>query len=89
MPSISQAQASLGRDFDLGGSQRQADIALNNVEAIMVQYAAEFIKKAKATITKKGKIDTGNLSDIVVGNIVQQGTKYSFSLLIISKIKRY
>jgi len=80
MPSISQAQASLGRDFDLGGSQRQGDIALNNVEAIMVQYAAEFIKKAKATINKKGKIDTGNLSDIVVGNIVQQGTKYSLTI---------
>lgn len=80
MPSISQAQASLGRGFDLGGSARQGEVELNNVEAIMVQYAIEFIKKAKATITKKGKIDTGHLSDIKLGTLVQEGTKYSLTI---------
>jgi hypothetical protein len=80
MPSISQAQANLGRDFDFGGSARQGEIALDNVEAIMIKYAVAFIEKAKATITKKGKIDTGHLSDIKVGTLVQEGTKYSLTI---------
>lgn len=80
MPSISQAQASLGKGFSLGGGSKQTDMALNNVEAIMVEYAVKFIEKAKATITKKGKIDTGHLSDIKVGTVIQEGTKYSLTI---------
>lgn len=80
MPSISQAQSGLGKDFSFGGSSKDGNIALNNVEEIMVKYAVAFIEKAKATITKKGKIDTGHLSDIKVGTVVQEGTKYSLTI---------
>ena len=80
MASISQAQKSLGQNFTIGGVDKIANISLNNVEAIMVEYAQAFIKKAKGTITKKGKIDTGNLSDIKVGTVIQQGTRYSLTI---------
>jgi hypothetical protein len=80
MASISQAQKSLEENFTIGGVDKTANVSLNNVEAIMVEYAQAFIKKAKGTITKKGKIDTGNLSDIKVGTVVQQGTRYSLTI---------
>lgn len=80
MPSISQAQASLGKGFSFGGGAKESNVALNNVEAVMVEYAVKFIEKAKATITKKGKIDTGKLSDIKVGTVIQEGTKYSLTI---------
>jgi hypothetical protein len=80
MPSINQAQASLGKGFTVGGSAQQGEIALDSVESVMIKYAVAFIEKAKATITKKGKIDTGHLSDIKVGTLVQEGTKYFLTI---------
>ena len=80
MASISQAQASLGSDFDFGGIARGGEVKLNAVEAIMAQAALEFINLAKKRLTQRGKIDTGNLSDIVVSSIQQSGTKYSLTI---------
>jgi hypothetical protein len=80
MASISQAQASLGSDFIAGGIARGGEVKLNAVEAIMAQAALEFINLAKKRLTQRGKIDTGNLSDIVVSSIQQSGTKYSLTI---------
>jgi hypothetical protein len=80
MPSISQAQASLGRNFDLGGQGKSKNLALDNVEAVMVAYANAFIEKAKATIEKKKKIDRGNMSDIHPGKLKNNGTEYTLTI---------
>jgi hypothetical protein len=80
MASISQAQASLGSDFDFGGIARGGEVKLNAVEAIMAQAALEFIELAKKRLTERKKIDTGNLSDIVVSSVTQNGTKYSLTI---------
>jgi hypothetical protein len=80
MASISQAQASLGSDFDFGGIARGKEVKLNAVEAIMAQAALEFIELAKKRLTERKKIDTGNLSDIVVSSVTQNGTKYSLTI---------
>lgn len=80
MPSISQAQASLGSDFTAGGISKGGEVVLNAVEAIMTQAAYEFIQLAKKRLTQRGKIDTGNLSDIVVTEVKQSGTKYSLTI---------
>jgi hypothetical protein len=80
MASISQAQASLGSDFDFGGIARGGEVKLNAVEAIMAQAAFEFIELAKKRLTERKKIDTGNLSDIVVSSVTQNGTKYSLTI---------
>lgn len=80
MASISQAQASLGSDFTAGGIGKGGDLKLNAVEAIMAQAALEFITLAKKRLTERKKIDTGNLSDIVVSSVTQNGTKYSLTI---------
>lgn len=80
MASISQAQASLGSNFDVGGIARGGEVKLNSVEAIMAQAAVEFIELAKKRLTERKKIDTGNLSDIVVSSVTQNGTKYSLTI---------
>jgi len=80
MASISQAQASLGSDFDFGGIARGGEVKLDSVEAIMAQAAFEFIELAKKRLTERKKIDTGNLSDIVVSSVTQNGTKYSLTI---------
>jgi hypothetical protein len=80
MASISQAQASLGSNFDVGGIARGGEVKLNSVEAIMAQAALEFIELAKKRLTERKKIDTGNLSDIVVSSVTQNGTKYSLTI---------
>jgi len=80
MASISQAQASLGSNFDVGGIARGQEVVLTGVEAVMVNAAKEFIQLAKKRLTQRGKIDTGNLSDIVISTIEQSGSKYSLTI---------
>ena len=80
MASISQAQAGLGSDFTVGGISRGAEIELNAVEAVMSQAALEFIKLAKKRLTQRGKIDTGNLSDIVVSQLTNKAGSYSITI---------
>lgn len=80
MQSISQAQASLGSSFDPGGIAKGGDLQLNAVETIMSQAALKFIQLAKKRLTQRGKIDTGNLSDIVVSDITNKGSKYEITI---------
>jgi len=80
MQSISQAQASLGSSFDPGGIAKGQDLQLNEVETIMSQAALKFIQLAKKRLTQRGKIDTGNLSDIVVSQLTKKGGSYSITI---------
>lgn len=80
MASISQAQASLGSDFTAGGISKGGKIQFTAVEAIMTQAAFKFIKLAKKRLTQRGKIDTGNLSDIVVSDLTDKGGKYEITI---------
>lgn len=80
MPSISQAQKALGEDFDLGGTSKSGDIKLGKVESVMFDAANKFLKLAIARINYKKKVDTGNLSDIVVTPVQRKGGKYSITI---------
>lgn len=80
MASISQAQASLGSDFDFGGISRGPELQLTGVELVMSNAALEFITLAKNRLTQRGKIDTGNLSDIVIGSIQRGANSYTLTI---------
>lgn len=80
MPSISKAQASLGNNFDVGGTAKTGAIELNSVESVMLEAANKFMKLAIARINQKKKVDRGNLSDMEVSAITQEGTKYSLTI---------
>lgn len=80
MPSISKAQASLGSNFDIGGQAKSGAIELNSVEEVMLGAANQFMKLAIARINQKKKVDRGNLSDMEVSAIKQEGTKYSLTI---------
>lgn len=80
MASISQAQKSLGSDFDFGGTSKGGELKLSKVEAIMFEAADKFLKLAVARINAKKKVDTGNLSDIIVTPIQFKNNKYSITI---------
>jgi hypothetical protein len=80
MASISQAQASLGSDFNVGGINRVAKLEFNSVEAIMTEAAFKFIELAKKRLNQRGKIDTGNLSDLEVGDLTEKGGRYQITI---------
>jgi hypothetical protein len=80
MASISQAQASLGSNFDVGGIGRTGPAKFDAVEAIMTQAAFEFIELAKKRLTERKKVDTGNLSDIVVSDLTNKGDRYEITI---------
>ncbi len=81
MPSISQAQQELlNSDFNFGGQQRGGEVKLGKVEQVMFDAADKFLKLAIARINAKKKVDTGNLSDIVVTPIERKGGKYSITI---------
>jgi hypothetical protein len=80
MQSISQAQASLGKDFTAGGISKQSEVKLDGVQAVMLGAANEFMKLAIARINQRKKVDRGNLSDMEVSSIKQEGNKYSLTI---------
>jgi hypothetical protein len=80
MQSISKAQASLGKNFDVGGTAKTGAIELNSVESVMLEAANKFMKLAIARINQKKKVDRGNLSDMEVSAITQNGTKYELTI---------
>jgi hypothetical protein len=80
MASISEAQASLGSDFTVGGIDRVAKLEFTEVEALMTSAALKFIKLAKKRLTQRGKIDTGNLSDLIVGDLTNKGGTYEITV---------
>lgn len=80
MQSISQAQDSLGKNFTAGGISRQAEVELDGVEAVMLEGANQFMRLAIARINQRKKVDRGNLSDMEVSSIKQEGNKYSLTI---------
>jgi hypothetical protein len=80
MPSISQAQKQLGSDFDFGGTAKGGEISLGKVEQVMFDAASKFLKLAVARINAKKKVDTGNLSDIVITPVKRKDNKYSITI---------
>lgn len=80
MQSISQAQASLGKNFTAGGIARQAELELDEVQEVMLEGANQFMRLAIARIKQKKKVDRGNLSDMQVSAIKQKGTKYELTI---------
>jgi hypothetical protein len=80
MASIKKAQESLGPDFTAGGIGKEENIKLTGFESVMSQAALAFIKLAKKRLTQRGKIDTGNLSDIVVTQLTNKGGSYSITI---------
>jgi hypothetical protein len=80
MQSVSKAQASLGKDFTVGGISKTGDIPLNSVEAVMLEAADKFMNLAIARINQKKKVDRGNLSDMQVSAIKQEGNRYSLTI---------
>lgn len=80
MANTKKAQDSLGPLFDPGGVAKDGPLKLNKVEAIIAQAALKFIQLAKKRLTQRGKIDTGNLSDIVVSQLTKKGGSYSITI---------
>lgn len=80
MASIRQAQASLGSNFDVGGIAKPANQKFDAVELVMTQAALKFIELAKKRLKQKKKIDTGNLSDIVVSDLTNDGDKFEITI---------
>lgn len=80
MQSISNAQSSLGKDFDFGGEAKSGTIKLSGVEAVMTEAANQFLKLAIARINQRKKVDRGNLSDMIVTPVVTNGTKYELTI---------
>jgi hypothetical protein len=80
MASILEAQKSLGKNFDLGGIERQPELQLNAVEKVMKEAAERFIVLAKRRINAKKKVDRGNLSDITLSAINKTGNRYSLTI---------
>jgi len=80
MASIRESQNSLGRNFDLGGIAKGQDISLPNVENIMAEAANRFLKLAVARINAKKKVDTGNLSDMIVTPVQFKNNKYEITI---------
>jgi hypothetical protein len=80
MASINEVQKALSSDFDFGGIAKGGQIKLTKVEAIMFEAANKFLKLAVARINSKKKIDTGNLSDIVVTPVQYKNDKYSITI---------
>lgn len=80
MPSISQAQASLGSDFNLGGIAKGEDVLLFGVDKIMAEAALEFIQLAKKRIDQRKKVDSGNMSDIIVSQTNRKGDAFTITI---------
>lgn len=81
MANISQAQTELlNSDFNFGGQERGGEIRLDAVEQVMFDGADKFLKLAIARINAKKKVDTGNLSDIVISSIERKNGKYSLTI---------
>lgn len=80
MPSISQAQATLGRDFDFGGTERGGALNLTEVEKVMFEGASKFLQLAQQRINQRKKVDKGNMADIEVFPLEQKGGLYSITI---------
>lgn len=66
--------------FGLGVARVATDIQLTNVENIMVNAANQFIKLAQRRLRQKNKIDTGNLEDLVITNIIHENSRFTIQI---------
>jgi hypothetical protein len=80
MPSISQAQASLGKDFDLGGTAKGGNFDLTAVEKVMFDGASKFLILAQQRIRQRNKVDRGNMADIEVFPLEENKGMYSITI---------
>lgn len=81
MPSINQMQAmESDSDYQGVGTEKSGALKLPKVELIMFEAAKEFLGLAQNRIRERGKVDTGNLSDIVISQISKSGDKYSLTI---------
>ena len=65
---------------DLGFGKNLVSTEFTSVDEIMIRYAKIFIDAAQKRIREKGKVDTGNMSDIEVGTINYLNGKYSLTI---------
>jgi hypothetical protein len=65
---------------DLGFAKNQVSSEFNSVDEIMIRYAEIFINAAKKRIQEKGKVDTGNMSDIEFSTVQFSNGKWSISI---------
>jgi hypothetical protein len=65
---------------DLGFGKNLVSTEFTSVDEIMIRYAQIFITAAQKRINEKGKVDTGNMSDIEVGTINYLNGKYSLTI---------
>ena len=81
MPSISQMQA-LETDADYAGLGigKSGGMNLPEVETVMYKAADKFLKLALARINQRRKVDTGNLSKIVLSKIDKTGGIYELTI---------
>lgn len=75
MPSIKQSQDLLGRYFDLGGTDRPADVKVEGVEKVIYDAANKFLNLAKQRIQQRKKRDKGNLADLEVFSLQEKSNK--------------
>lgn len=80
MPSIKQAQDALGKDFDLGGTNKGGGLDLTAVEKVMLEGANKFLQLAQQRIRQRKKVDKGNLADIEVFDLEEKGGLYSITI---------
>lgn len=80
MPSISQAQASLGKDFDFGGTAKGGTFDLTEVEKVMLDGANKFFLLAQQRIRQRKKVDKGNLADLEVFDLEEKQGLYSITI---------
>lgn len=80
MPSISQAQASLGKNFDFGGTAKGGSFDLTEVEKVMYEGARKFLILAQQRIRQRKKVDRGNLADMEVFALEENKGMYSITI---------
>lgn len=80
MPSIKQAQDALGKDFDLGGTNKGGGLDLTAVEKVMLEGSNKFLQLAQQRIRQRKKVDRGNLADIEVFQLEEKKGLYSITI---------
>lgn len=81
MQSIKQAQDALGKDFDVGGSEKSGgNFDITAVEKVMFEGATKFLQLAQQRIRQKNKVDRGYMSDIEVFDLEKKDGRYSITI---------
>lgn len=65
---------------DLGLSKNAVSTEFTSIDEVIIRYAEIFINAAKKRINEKGKVDTGNMSDIDFNTVQFSNGKWSISI---------